>query len=507
MSETTQIQPLAEHSSSQIHLTWIVKFVYGTGDWGRASFNTLRQIFYAIFLTDVVGLDPRLASIAALVGIIWDAINDPLVGSLSDNVRTRWGRRRPFLMLFSIPFALAFVLLWWAPPWKSEVLLVVHVTMAFMVSDTIQTLVTIPYLALTPELAPGYDQRTSITSFRMFFNLLASLVTAVAAPLIMDTYVKLGLTLQQAYLTIAALFGGLAIIPYIVIFLVVKERELPEEAPKDTLTLRQTLKILWDNTPFRFATGIYVTNWIAFDVVALMLPFYLLYWVARGDLLAKVNIFGVKIALESVVLGVLLITATAAIPIWNWMAHRFSKRTAYIFGMTFWIIVQLMIMGIQPGQINLIILLSFLAGLSVSTAHIIPEAIFPDVIDWDELRTKTRREGMYYGAINFIRKLSSAFAIFLALQVLGWFGYRTPPSTASQFVQPTSVLNVIRVVTGPMVAALLIIAIAAAWFYPLTRERQNRIRLILQRRQKRKALASNLANVTVSSDEMPGRRP
>lgn len=73
------------------------KLAYGYGEWGLASFGTLRQIFYAIFLTDVVGLDARLASIAALIGVIWDAVNDPIVGTISDRVRTRWGRRRPFL--------------------------------------------------------------------------------------------------------------------------------------------------------------------------------------------------------------------------------------------------------------------------------------------------------------------------------------------------------------------------------------------------------------------------
>ena len=78
---------------------FLVKLVYGTGDWSISSFNTLRQIFYAIFLTDVVGLEPRLASVAALLGVIWDAINDPLVGILSDRVQTRWGRRRPFLFI------------------------------------------------------------------------------------------------------------------------------------------------------------------------------------------------------------------------------------------------------------------------------------------------------------------------------------------------------------------------------------------------------------------------
>jgi len=469
------------------YLSLATKLIYGSGDWGRASFNTLRQIFYAIFLTDVVGLDPRLASVAAFVGIVWDAVNDPLVGALSDNVRTRWGRRRPFLLIFSVPFALAFILLWWAPPWHTQFMLMIHCTLAYMVADTIQTLVTVPYLALTPELAPEYDERTSLTSFRMFFNLVASLVTAVMAPTVVEAVVKAGFSLDQGYLTVAALFGGLAIIPSILIFFAVREKDLEFEPQKENMTFRQTLNNLWQNTPFRFATGVYVFNWIAFDIVALMLPFYLLYWVGKGDLLLKVNILGIKLSIDSAVLGILLLTATIAIPLWNWMAQKWSKRTAYIIGMTFWIVVQIFLLFIQQGDITMILLFSFLAGLSVSTAHVMPEALFPDVIDWDELRNNTRREGMYYGAVNFIRKLSSAIAIFIALQILGWFGYKAPPASATIFTQSATTLTVIRVLTGPIIAILLISAIAMAWVYPLSRERQNRIRTMLQRRKERRA--------------------
>jgi GPH family glycoside/pentoside/hexuronide:cation symporter len=104
------------NGTSSEKLSWLTKVVYGMGDWSMASFNTIRQFFYAIFLTDVVGLDPRLASFAALIGVVWDAINDPMVGIISDKVQSRWGRRRPFLLLFSIPFGLGFLVLWWAPP-------------------------------------------------------------------------------------------------------------------------------------------------------------------------------------------------------------------------------------------------------------------------------------------------------------------------------------------------------------------------------------------------------
>lgn len=465
------------------HLSFWTKLVYGTGDWGLASFGTIRQIFYAIFLTDVVGLEPRLASVAALIGIIWDAINDPLVGRLSDSVNTRWGRRRPFLLIFAIPYGLGFLLLWWAPPWESHIWLVIHVTLAFIISDTLQTLVSVPFYALTPEMTTDYDERTTITGYRMFFNLLASLATAVAAPMIVDAALRAGFTSQQGYLIVGALFGGLATLPFLAIFFVVRERS--GSRPHKMPAFKETLHTAWRNIPFRFATMLYMLNWITFDLVALMLPFFLIYWVAGGDLLASVNVFGEDIALESVVLGILLITAVIALPVWTWLARRLSKRRAYIIGMSFWAVVQLLIILVHPGQIGFILVLAVLAGLSVSTAHVLPDAIFPDVIEWDELRTRQRHEGIYYGAKNFIRKLTGAFSIFLALQVLGWFGYQAPPQGATQFSQSETTLSAIRILTGPVGAVLLISAIIVAWFYPLSRERHARIRRLLARRQMR----------------------
>jgi GPH family glycoside/pentoside/hexuronide:cation symporter len=466
-------------------LSFWIKLVYGTGEWSYASFGTLRQIFYAIFLTDVVGLDARLASFAALTGVIWDAINDPIVGVISDRVKTRWGRRRPFLLFFSIPFGLSFLLLWWAPPWQNQIALMITVTLAYMLSDTFQTLVSVPYNTLTPEIAPDYDERTTLTGYRMFFNLVASLATAVAAPMIVKAGLAAGATLQQGYLTVAALFGGVAAVPFLLIFAVVRERPRSADEIKETVSFRETLRAAWQNIPFRFATGVYMLNWITFDLVALMLPFFLRYWVSRGNLAASAEIGGDKIALDSLVLGLLLLTAVVALPFWTWLARRFSKRSAYIIAMLFWAGVQMLILLVQPGQVGFVLGLAVLAGVSVSTAHVLPDAIFPDVLEWDELRTRKRREGIYYGVKNFIRKMAGALAIFFALQVLGWSGYQTPPNGVMQFQQSAPALTAIRMVTGPVGTLLLLSAVVAAWFYPLTRERHARIRRLLARRRQK----------------------
>jgi GPH family glycoside/pentoside/hexuronide:cation symporter len=385
-------------------------------------------------------------------------------------------------MIFAVPFGLGFLLLWWAPPWESQLALVVTITLAYMISDTLQTLVTVPFFALTPELTLDYDERTSLTGYRMFFNLLASLTVAVAAPEIVDGALEAGLTQQQGYLIVAGIFGGLAALPFLLIGLFVRERFADRTVEQATWPFRETLRVTWKNIPFRFATALYMLNWITFDLVALMLPFFLLYWVAGGDLLYSVEALG-GLSLESAVLGLLLVTAVLAVPLWMWISYRLSKRKAYIIGMSFWALVQLVIFFVRPGQVELVLALAVLAGLSVSTAHVLPDAIFPDVIEWDELRTRRRNEGVYYGVKNFVRKLTGAVAIFFALQVLGWFGYQSPPEGATHFSQSDTALNAIRWLTGPMGAVLLISAIVVAWFYPLTRARHARIRRLLERRR------------------------
>jgi GPH family glycoside/pentoside/hexuronide:cation symporter len=317
----------------------------------------------------------------------------------------------------------------------------------------------------------------------MFFNLLASLVTAVAAPAIVDSVLASGATQQQGYMVVAVLFGSLAVIPLLLIFFFIRERKRSQQEIEqgESARLLESIRMAWGNIPFRFATGLYMLNWITFDLVALALPFFITYWISGGNLLEK----ALGLPVESAVFALLLITSVLMLPFWVWMSNRFNKHIAYMIGMSFWALVQLLIFTIQPGQITYILVLSVLAGISVSTAHVLPDALFPDVIEWDELRTRRRQEGIYYGVKNFIRKMTGALAIFIALQVLGWFGYQAPPEGTTFFQQSPTTLMAIRILIGPFGAVLLFSAVAMAWFYPLTRERHARIRRLLARRKAR----------------------
>jgi GPH family glycoside/pentoside/hexuronide:cation symporter len=336
----------------------------------------------------------------------------------------------------------------------------------------------------------------------MFFNFLASIVTAMAAPMIVDAVMRGGGTQQQGYALAAMAFGATAIVPYLLIFFTVRER--PEaERQAETITLRETGRIAWRNVPFRYATALYMLNWVTFDLLGIGLPYLLVYWVARGNLLLKVP--GLGLPIESAVLGLMMVTATLVLPFWIWLAKRLGKTTAYIIALALWAVLLLCVPWVPREAYGLTLVLAVAIGISVSAAHVLPDAIFPDVIEWSELRTGRRHEGVFYGAKNFVRKLTTAVAIFITLQALGWLGYKTPPEGATQVTQPSSALWGIRMLVGPIGAALLVVTMVVAWAYPLNKKRFERVRRLLAHRQaratRRRASGAGVAELPVSEPQ------
>jgi GPH family glycoside/pentoside/hexuronide:cation symporter len=467
--------------SANQKLPFWLKLLYGSGDWGISSIGMMRSIFYALYLTDVVGLEPRLASFGALVGIVWDAVNDPLIGLLSDRLQTRWGRRRPFLLWFAIPFGLSFVILWSAPAWDSQLALLTYVTVSFMLSDTLTTLVSVPFMSLTPELTPDYDERTSLTSFRSFFQLVGALSMVIAAPSIVDLVLQAGGSQQQGFMIVGAIFGSISALPLLLIGLFIRETSTPEQ--RQSMPYLQTLRAAWKNIPFRYSVALHVLNWSTVDMVVIMFPYFLLYWVAQGDLFASIRLFGLDLAYESVFFGILMLVCILFIPFWLWLSRVRNKREAYAWGMAFWVLVIFLVYTVQPGQTNYLLLLSALAGVGISAAYILPDSLLADVIEWDELRTGRRQEGIFYGIRALIRKLTGALVIFVVLQALGWSGYVSPPVGVTQFMQSDSAILMIRLLVSPIGAVMLSGTIILAWLFPLSREQHQRIQKLLERRR------------------------
>ena len=437
------------------------KLFYGVGDVGLSLTSTVVGAFFAVFLTDVVGLSPRIAAAAIFIGRSWDYINDPLVGHISDRTRTRWGRRRPFLLFGTLPFALGFAILWWRPPIGNQIGLGAYYTVAYLLYEAAATLIYMPYSALTPELTLDYDERTALTSYRMFFSILASLVAFTVPLAFVGRFVPDN---ASRVLIMGAACGLVSALPLLLTFAGTRERQAYQEQAGPTIGA--SLKAAVKNRPFVFGMAIYLLTWVAVKLLEATLLYFVKYGIERegqSDWI-MLTIFAV---------------AMAALPFWEWASRHWNKRWAYVAGIAFWAIVQIVIVTLTPSTgLPLIFVLCAMAGIGVSVAHVLPFSMIPDAIEWDELQTGQRHEGVFYGLVTLAQKVATSIALPLALLLLDATGY-----VANAAQQSPRALMGIRLLTGPIPAVLLCAGILFALIYPLDRDQHAQVRRALEARR------------------------
>jgi GPH family glycoside/pentoside/hexuronide:cation symporter len=439
------------------------KVMYGVGDIGFSLTTTIMGAYFAIFLTDVVGIRPGIAAIAIFIGRSWDYINDPIFGYLSDRTRTRWGRRRPFLLLGALPLAITFTMLWWRPPLEGTGALAAYYALAYILFEAANTLLYMPYFALTPELTSDYDERTSLTAYRAFFSILGSLVAFTVPLMMVGTFTPEN---GPRVATMGLTFGIVSALPMLLVFLGTRERQdyMEQEKP----TLRRSLKAAWSNKPFRYGLAIILATWISVEILQASLLFFIKYVVKRESQ-------------NDLIMATIFVVAIFALPIWNWVSHRWSKRWAYVCGIAFWAIVQnVLIMVNSTTSLPVILVICALGGVGVAAAHILPWAILPDAIEWDEYQTGERHEGMFYSLTTLTQKVATSIALPLVLVLLEATGY--VPNASQQ--TPSALLG-IRITIGPIPAVLLVIGIVFAIKYPLDRVQFAEIVEVLTSRRKR----------------------
>ena len=429
-------------------LSLLTKHAYGIGDIGFSITDTTLGVLFLIFLLDVVGLEPGKAALAIFIGKSWDYINDPIVGYIADRTRTRWGRRRPYLLFGFIPFGLAFMMMWYRPPVESQWALVAYYAFAYFIYDSILTVVSMPYVALTPELTQDYDERTSLTSYRMAFSLLGGLVAFIVPLMIIGT---LRPENTDRVFKMGVIFGIVSALPLLFTFL--GTREKAEYASQPQPDLREQFRAVRGNRSFWFAAGIFLFTWTAIEIIQNMLLLFLKY---RMQLEAE----------SDIVAGAVFITAIIVLPFWVWVSQKTDKRKSYIYGMLFLSAVMLTLVFLDPSLgFSITVMLAAFAGIGVSAVHVLTWAMIPDAVEVDELESGARHEGMFYALVTLLRKGASSIAIPMTALVLGWSGY---VSNSAQ--QAESAVWAIRILIGPVASLFLLGGILFARLYPLTRE-------------------------------------
>ena len=421
------------------------KFFYGVGDLGNALVNSAIQFFLMKFYTDAALILPSLAGNALLIGKIWDAVNDPLFGWITDKTNSRFGKRRVFMIFGAIPLGIAIALLWFVPP-MDRIWTFVWIALTFMFFDTVWTLTNVPYYALTSELTDDYDERSSLTTYRMVMAVPAYLVGAALTPAIVGLF-----ALQRTgYAFIGIAYGAFCAVALLVSAAGIRERKglivaKPEASPLKSFTA--ALK----NKPFVWLCGTYFVINLSFAFIKILMAYYIEY-----QLLMKAE--------TSLVMGLMLICVTISLPFWQWVSRKIDKGPAYGLGMLFGGVGVIFTFFLPHQSTVWIYVIAVLAGFGFSAQWIFPWAMVADVADYDRLETGQQRSGVYYGIWGLATKISEALALAAVGWILTGFGYI--PNVAQT---PHALLG-IRLFFGLIPAGIIFISLPLLFKYPITRK-------------------------------------
>lgn len=474
-------------------LDFWTKLAFGAGDLGTAITANLMVFYLMYFFTNIAGLPAGLAGSILMIGKIGDAVNDPIVGVLSDRTRSRWGRRYPWMIFAAIPFGIFFFLQWIVPRFSSDPIanqwaLFWYYAAIGLFFNLAYTAVNLPYTALTPELTQDYNERTSLNSFRFAFSIGGSIFSLILAGIVF-AQIK---DPSQQYIVLAGSCAVLSVLPVYWCFWGTRDRSMSfsgnspspsaaasqqhsgtvaNPAEPKSLSILDQLKFALSNRPFLFVIGIYLCSWLAVQLTASILPYYVVNWMG----LSEAKFPQVAIAVQG--------TALVMLFFWKWVSDRIGKKATYFMGTGFWIVAQAGLFFLQPQQIALMYFLAVMAGFGVSTAYLIPWSMVPDVIELDELKTGQRREGIFYAFMVFLQKIGLALGLFLVglgLEASGFIA-RIPGQAMPE--QPLGALLAIRISIAPLPTLFLIASLVLAYFYPITKDFHAEIRLRLSERK------------------------
>lgn len=438
--------------SEDPRLTPARKSVYALGD---ATLNTslaaLSLIYASYFLPQIVDMRAALAGLVPLIARTIDAFADPLMGRLSDRTGWRSGRRRPYFLLGAIPYGVSFWLLWVDPPFASAGARFAYYTGIYIVHALSMTVLTVPYLAILPEMALDYDARTSLNTYRTLGSMLGVFAAVAVRP------VAEALGGGPAGFSLAgAIFGVLLALPWLGVWMVTFERRAFRERPAEQ-GLFESLRVVARHHSFLQLTLVYIMGRIAMDLAGALLILYTAYWLLRpGDF--------------ELVMVLFLSAVVVALPFWLWLAQGRDKAQVFVMGSLWWAATSLGLSLATPEWPRWVIFAWVpIVGLGYAVVDLMPWSMLGEVIDEDDLASGERREGLYNGVFTFLRKLGGALGVFLVMGLLDLLGYRrgdTQTETARQ---------AIRWMTGVAPAFFLLIGIWLARGYPLTRQRHEQI--------------------------------
>lgn len=439
------------------------KLFYAAGSLGVALSYQAFGAYIQFLYIDILGVSAALVGLGWTLYGVWNAVNDPLAGYLSDRTTSRFGRRRPWIAAFVVPLGLFFYLLWVPPAGVlrgGETPLFVYFMAVVLIFDLLWTIVVMNWTALFPEMVTQACERATVSGWRQIFSVVGLLAGVAAPPALVgaDWSGRGAMALFFALLTVVAL--SLALLG---------SRENPaaqaEAQPPLGLAVRQSFA----SHAFRWFLLANLLKEFIFSLMLASIPFWAKY-VLRIQ--GPVQAGGVTLdegLQTSLLLGSTFVMALPAIPVWSALARRFGAVRSWRAAQLTFALSMLLLFA--AGDFWLGVTATAILGLSLAGLLVFPDLLISDVIDEDELVTGARREGMYFGINGFIIRFAFSLQGLTTSLILTLTGYVASTPAELYPAQPAAALLGIRSMTAlvPILASALVFVCLRR--YPLQGQR------------------------------------
>jgi len=458
------------------------KVGYGSGMLGYALLIQIYMQFCNPIFNDTLGLSPVWIGWVFSLTRIWDAVTDPFMGSISDNTRSRWGRRRPWIALAAVLCSVSFLAIWWFPAGQSSGFYFWWLMIASLFFYLAFTVFSVPYIALGMELSPDYHERTSVMTIRTVveqfgFFVVSSLFFLTS----LDRFSDRAEGMRWNSLWVAAVIFVVIMIPAVFarehpsVNEVLKHQDAEKKKKKIPLwvSAKETLSC-W---PFLNLGLITVVSYLGVITVGSLGYYVTVYYLYSGDK-------GVDSGKLLTIAGYTIPVSTlVALPLMNKLSRKIGKRNGLITAFSLTVIAAFLRWPLfTPDAPYLSIIPTVLFGIGCAGAYMFINAMIPDAVDADELKTGERREGMFSAVYGWTYKLGAAVAMLLSGYVLEWTGF---DATAAQ--QTPEAVYWLRCSFTWVAAISLIVTVLLVLTYPITEKKAYEIRRELEARRRETA--------------------
>jgi glycoside/pentoside/hexuronide:cation symporter, GPH family len=439
-----------EKSSQQ--LSFVNKIGYGIGETGLNFLVGGISSYLLFFYTDVFGITAGAAGMLMLIGRFWDAANDPLMGIIGDRTQTRWGKYRPYI-LFAAPPVVILTVLTFSTPNLSPTGKIVWAYITYFGWCTAFTAIAVPYNALMANLTTDSQERSSLGAIKTIFAVIGAMLVIVLAKPMTES---IGGSLQRGYTLTFGIFGGIALILFVVCFFSVREKQEVAKAKAASFFSKAQLKALINNRPLMAIILFFLCFQVAFSLFRTIELYYFIHVLKRGELFSLALLFA-------------HLFAVAGMAMMPFCVKRFDKKRSSLYGASIGSFF-LLLMYLVPGNVPVALLSISLSYFFVSVTFALFFATVPDTVEYGQWKSGVRAAALIFSVFTFTQKLGMAVAAGLAGWILESAGYTTDQ------VQSPGVLHAILLMRtliplGLIVSGMLLFAV----LYNLTREKHQEI--------------------------------